>query len=89
MAGSYLGSRASNCSQVVDQVRFRHTCKQATQLDTLCMLACTTMHSVSKPKAECSPTPESVMVSVLLVLSGVMWMYSSGLLSRTLLSVRP
>ena len=34
------------------------------------------------------PTPESVMVSVLLVLSGVMWMYSSGLLSSTLLSVR-
>ena len=33
------------------------------------------------------PTPESVMVSVLLVLSGTMWMYSSGLLSSWDLSV--
>ncbi len=34
------------------------------------------------------PMPESVMVRVLLVLSGTMWMYSSGLLSSWLLSVR-
>ena len=39
--------------------------------------------------AERSPTPLSMIVRVLLVLSGVMWMYSSGWLSRTDLSVRP
>lgn len=35
------------------------------------------------------PTPLSVIVSVLFALSGVMWMYSSGWLSNTDLSVRP
>ena len=35
------------------------------------------------------PMPESMMVSVLLVLSGMMWMNSSGCASSLLLSVRP
>jgi len=35
------------------------------------------------------PIPESMMVRVLLVLSGTMWMYSSGLASSLDLSVRP
>ena len=34
------------------------------------------------------PMPESMIVRVLLALSGMMWMYSSGLLSRTALLVR-
>ena len=34
------------------------------------------------------PIPESMIVRVLLALSGMMWMYSSGLLSRTALLVR-
>ena len=33
------------------------------------------------------PMPESMMVSVLLALSGMMWMYSSGFDSRSDLSV--
>ena len=35
------------------------------------------------------PMPESMRVSVLLVLSGMMWMNSSGWLSSFALSVRP
>jgi hypothetical protein len=35
------------------------------------------------------PMPESMMVSVLFVLSGIMWMKSSGWLSSLALSVRP
>ena len=35
------------------------------------------------------PRPESMMVSVLLVLSGIMWMKSSGSASSFVLSVRP
>lgn len=34
------------------------------------------------------PMPESMIVRVLLALSGMMWMYSSGLLSKTALLVR-